>query len=75
MITGRIPYHDVAQDVLVIMELISGKHPRRPPEPMLTDELWNFIRSCWHADPLSRPGMKMVQRELQNLQDEHDKVD
>ena len=73
MITGKIPsYH--AQDVLVIMELMSGKHPRRPPELMLTDELWNFIRSCWHADPLS-PGMKMVQRELQNLQDEHDKVD
>lgn len=75
VITGRIPYHDIAQDVLVIMELISGKHPRRPPEPMLTDKLWNFIRSCWHADPLSRPGMKIVQMELRNLQDEQDKVD
>ena len=24
VITGRIPYHDIAHDVLVIVELISG---------------------------------------------------
>ena len=71
MITDRIPLHDIAQDVLVIVELISGKQSRRPSEPMLIDKLgvYSFLLACRSFEsPGHENGSNWVQRELRNLQ-------
>lgn len=66
-ITGRIPYESIALDVQVLMEVMRGGTPARPPEPLFSDELWDLTVSCWSRDPTSRPEIGQVRERLHIL--------
>ncbi|KAH9475505.1 Serine/threonine/tyrosine-protein kinase HT1 [Psilocybe cubensis] len=63
-ITGRIPYENILLDVQVLMEVMKGRTPARPPEALLSDELWNLILSCWTKEPAARPEIGQLREYL-----------
>jgi len=67
ILSGRIPYHYIRSDAQVIFELARGKKPRRPATSFVTDAQWAFISSCWHDDPVLRPGVEEVVNTVQVL--------
>ena len=62
--SGRIPYEGIKQDILVLMEIMKGKRPPRPSEPLLSNDLWEFIVKCWNQ----RPDIDEVRKMLHTLQ-------
>ncbi|KDR71818.1 hypothetical protein GALMADRAFT_781071 [Galerina marginata CBS 339.88] len=67
VISGRIPYEEIASDIHVMMEIMKGRNPTRPAEPLLSDEFWNFIVFCWNRDPSVRPEIDVLREALQIL--------
>lgn len=67
VVSGRIPYEDIVSDIHVLMALMKGSLPPRPPEPLLSDAFWDFIVLCWSKDPFARPEIEKVREKLQLL--------
>ncbi|KAJ7745594.1 kinase-like domain-containing protein [Mycena maculata] len=53
-------------DGSVILQVITGKRPSRPGEP-LSDELWDRMSECWAEDAKTRPSVEAVVRILEKL--------
>lgn len=66
-LSGRIPYDDISSDIQVLIEMMRGQFPRRPPNNLLSDEFWLFITSCWDNEPKSRPNVEAVRIGLLQL--------
>ncbi len=50
------------------MRLVTaGERPGRLPSPRMGDGLWNLIHRCWSENPLERPSMTYITKELPNL--------
>ena len=49
------------------LQVCNGFRP--PRNKVLTDGMWELIEQCWHDDPVQRPGMGQVVRELQLLRE------
>ncbi|KAJ7588097.1 kinase-like domain-containing protein, partial [Mycena floridula] len=62
--TGRVPFHDISNDMAVSLKVINGHRPSRPAElPESDDNIWKLIEDCWKADPGERPiAAQVVQR-------------
>ncbi|KAJ7718999.1 hypothetical protein B0H16DRAFT_1607752 [Mycena metata] len=58
ILTGKVPFHDVHNDVGVHMLVIAGTRPSQPTTcsgtPSL-DGLWSLLEDCWATDPEKRP--------------------
>ena len=54
VLSGKIPYHYIQRDGQVVINLYNGITPKRPVVTRITDELWEFINSCW-TEPAHRP--------------------
>ena len=49
----------------MILEVIQGKRPSRPPLSCgLDDEVWKLIENSWNQDPNTRPSVRMVTMDL-----------
>ncbi|KAF8889130.1 kinase-like domain-containing protein [Infundibulicybe gibba] len=67
LLSGRIPYHYIHVDALVVIELHKGNKPRRPARTFVTDLQWAFIQRCWADDANERPTASEAHRLVQNL--------
>lgn len=65
ILSGRLPYHNLRNDLQVIIELSKGIHPQRPPDSMIVDEYWEFIQECWADPPQERPSVSEVSQIVQ----------
>ena len=61
--TGAVPFNGM-RDVAAIHEIMSGKRPPRPHNPIFTTKLWKLMQRCWDDDPHVRPGVSDVLRTL-----------
>ncbi|KAF7976635.1 hypothetical protein HWV62_5947 [Athelia sp. TMB] len=63
-IADTVPYEEIANTQLVLMQLMIRRLPIRPHSPMLTDTLWLFIQRCWGSVPTARLTAVEVKGEL-----------
>lgn len=47
VLSGKVPYYYIKQQMQIIMMVVDGKKPRRPEEPKIAEEHWSMIESCW----------------------------
>lgn len=64
-----MPYHNVKPDTIVMITVMNGIRPRRPPADALTDEYWNYINILWGDTPDSRPRAHEAHTALLSLHD------
>jgi hypothetical protein len=59
--TGRLPFHNLVRNERVILSVMTGERPGRPPEPAkqlgLDDEIWNLMQDGWAHSPCNRPNI------------------
>lgn len=67
VITGKAPYHHRRHDTVVILDVIRGTLPPRPAENLVSDGLWDLLKSCWQKLPENRPTAKIVELWLETL--------
>ncbi|KAJ7851493.1 kinase-like domain-containing protein [Mycena olivaceomarginata] len=57
--TGNSPYHEQRNDFVVLLEVLNGVRPERPPanttQEELPDAVWDCMTQCWSDEPTSRP--------------------
>jgi hypothetical protein len=62
--TGRRPFEQHANDVQVMLDVLSGQRPGRPHNSQcfveLGDAVWGVVTLAWNQDPLARPNMDVV---------------
>ncbi|KAF7978237.1 hypothetical protein HWV62_1248 [Athelia sp. TMB] len=66
-IADIVPYGEIANTQLVLMQLMTRRLPIRPHSPMLTDTLWLFIQRCWGSVSTARLTAVEVKGELADL--------
>ncbi|KAJ7883476.1 kinase-like domain-containing protein [Mycena olivaceomarginata] len=57
ILTGKPPYHEMSNDMAVMMSVAQGHRPPRPiscSAPAL-DGLWELMQKCWEEDTKMRP--------------------
>ncbi|KAG2142771.1 kinase-like domain-containing protein, partial [Suillus bovinus] len=47
LLTGMIPYHDIKDNIRVLVLSSRGVKPKRPQETFVTNLQWSFIQRCW----------------------------
>ncbi|KAG2109173.1 kinase-like protein, partial [Suillus cothurnatus] len=47
VLSGKVPYYYIKQQMHIIMMVVDGKKPRRPEEPKIAEEHWSMIERCW----------------------------
>ncbi|KAJ7905245.1 ras guanine nucleotide exchange factor domain-containing protein [Mycena olivaceomarginata] len=67
LMTGQPPFSNIPREIAVLRELDHGKLPDRPQG--LSDDLWAFMRKCWHKKPASRPSAASVNNKLRELRE------
>ncbi|TFK47432.1 kinase-like protein [Heliocybe sulcata] len=63
--TGRTPFSNRRFNVQDLLEVSHGARPDRPDEqtyPLISDEMWDMMQSCWQQQPESRPTMDVVEQ-------------
>ncbi|KZP04661.1 kinase-like protein [Athelia psychrophila] len=68
ILSGLIPYHYLARDGQVLLELQNGTKPRRPQGEggYVTDALWAQITACWAEPAEQRPTAPQLVEFLQD---------
>jgi hypothetical protein len=58
ILTGKVPFHELPNDMKVLFGVAAGKRPSRPIScsgtPVL-DSLWELLQNCWDGEPEMRP--------------------
>ncbi|EAU86182.2 TKL/TKL-ccin protein kinase [Coprinopsis cinerea okayama7 len=67
ILSGRPPYHYIALDAQVVIELHKGNKPRRPARSFVDDGQWELIQWCWTQPPEDRPDVRDVAEKLEEL--------
>ena len=68
--TGKLPFHELDNDVATIPRIIVGARPQRPEDAFrfgLTDDVWQLIQRCWRLKVKRRPTISSVLQTLQNM--------
>ncbi|KAJ7926316.1 hypothetical protein B0H13DRAFT_1549482, partial [Mycena leptocephala] len=50
IMAGKIPFHDLPNDMTVMFKVLEGKRPLRPTSWSGTtalDNVWDLMESCW----------------------------
>lgn len=57
VLEGKVPYHYIRNQYVLMNAISNGTKPKRPlaPGPVVEDNDWNFIESCWQKDMKCRP--------------------
>ena len=64
VLTGKVPFHDVRTDA-VVMRIVRGIRPERPPLSHaigFTDPVWKIAEECWKEYCSHRPNVPTVAR-------------
>ncbi|KAJ7646736.1 kinase-like domain-containing protein, partial [Roridomyces roridus] len=66
LLTGKAPFPDISFDGAVIIAVLEGCRPSRPPScSSESDGLWALLQDCWQGTPAQRPtAAQIVQRLL-----------
>ncbi|KAG2108688.1 kinase-like domain-containing protein [Suillus discolor] len=56
VLTCKVPYYNVKNDILVLGQVIKGKKPEPPKESQIAPGHWEFIQRCW-LPRASRPSV------------------
>ncbi|KAJ8584332.1 kinase-like protein [Rhizopogon salebrosus TDB-379] len=56
VLTCKVPYYNVKQDIVVLGQVIKGKKPEPPKDSVLAPVYWEFIQQCW-LPRASRPSV------------------
>lgn len=57
MLTGKRPYDNTLRDFIVMLEVVEGKKPSRPPSGF-SDNLWNLLLEVWDPEYGSQPSRR-----------------
>ncbi|TDL16125.1 kinase-like protein [Rickenella mellea] len=60
ILTGKVPFAELRQDSVVLLSLIRGARPRRPPDHLMSDHLWEVITQCWQTVHSNRPAAQDI---------------
>ena len=67
--TGRVPFS--GEPAATVPSLVlKGERPEMPQDAEqvgLTDDIWEFLKRCWHQNPKKRPATKEVVRKWQKF--------
>jgi len=55
VLEGKIPYHYITNTFAIVGQISQGITPRRPVAPVIVDDDWNFMQTCWSQHAASRP--------------------
>jgi serine/threonine protein kinase len=55
IVTGRVPWSELEDDIDVVVKLSQGLVPWKPEDCLVKDSLWAFIQRCWEFVPEDRP--------------------
>ncbi|KAG6914366.1 hypothetical protein DXG01_000770 [Tephrocybe rancida] len=65
--TGRLPFYQIRLATTVVLKIVEGQIPSRPPaedlawlEYELTESIWELMERCWLLDPSARPDMSSI---------------
>jgi serine/threonine protein kinase len=56
VLTCKVPYYNVKNNILVLGQVIKGKKPELPKESQIAPGHWKFIQQCW-LPRASRPSV------------------
>ncbi|KAF9440682.1 kinase-like protein, partial [Macrolepiota fuliginosa MF-IS2] len=65
--TGRIPFHEIPNDIAVLYSVMRGVRQIRPTHevaPELTDHIWEMMKECWSVAPSDRPIVGQVVKQF-----------
>jgi len=67
ILTGKIPFFSVVNDMSVMFKVLNGKRPERKsyPQDTFSDIMWGILIDCWNQDPEERPDMRTVIQRLE----------
>lgn len=55
VLEGKIPYHYITNRYVMAGQISQGIRPRRPVAPVIVDDDWDFMQTCWSQHAASRP--------------------
>ncbi|KAF8206954.1 kinase-like domain-containing protein [Mycena galopus ATCC 62051] len=58
ILSGKPPYFEVKNDLLVAFQVPSGLRPTRTET--ISNVLWSLLEDCWHEEPTRRPGVTQI---------------
>lgn len=66
VLSGKEPYHDIHRETDVLSAMSKGQRPERPTDssPYVSDAQWKLIQRCWQDDPLARPDIGEVKKQV-----------
>ncbi|KAG0697064.1 kinase-like domain-containing protein, partial [Suillus ampliporus] len=59
VLSCKVPYHNVKNEILVLGQVIKGKKPEPPNESQIAPGHWEFIQRCW-SPRSSRPSVEEI---------------
>ncbi|KAJ7139287.1 kinase-like domain-containing protein, partial [Mycena epipterygia] len=59
ILTGKVPFFDLANEMAVAINVIDGHRPSRP-ETASQYTVWILIKDCWKQEPDQRPTMTEI---------------
>ncbi|KAF8150271.1 kinase-like domain-containing protein, partial [Mycena galopus ATCC 62051] len=69
ILTGRVPFYELPNDMAVMFSVVAGEHPSGPPpvwtglRTSMLDGLWELLQNCWDGQAENRPtAPQIVQR-------------
>ncbi|KAJ7572209.1 kinase-like domain-containing protein [Mycena floridula] len=66
--TGKRPWNNVKEEILVQMQVVKGDRPPRPDgQHAMPDGLWAAIEMCWAHDPSLRPRAGAIVQWIEGL--------
>jgi hypothetical protein len=66
--SGQTPFSDYEHDYDLAMKIVIGMRPKIRSE--IPSEYKELMKQCWDADPLKRPGVLTIFREIVKMQRE-----
>ncbi|KAJ6466811.1 kinase-like domain-containing protein [Mycena sanguinolenta] len=70
ILTGQVPFHELQNDMAVMMRVSAGYRPPRPMSWSRTtvfDSLWELLQKCWHRDEDMRPTAPQIVESLYGI--------
>ncbi|KAJ7878749.1 kinase-like domain-containing protein [Mycena olivaceomarginata] len=67
ILTGMVPFHELPNDMAVILQVIQGKRPSQPVTCCNTatlESLWKLLIDCWEENTGSRPPAPQIVERL-----------
>ncbi|KAJ7328749.1 kinase-like domain-containing protein [Mycena albidolilacea] len=71
ILTRRVPFHELPNDVTVMFTVVEGNRPSRPEAchsgTSALDGLWQLLQICWDGQAEKRPNAAQIVEQLEGL--------